>query len=279
MKKLFFFLSLICLCVSCSIAEENYSVENNAEETVTLNFNPYIIETITRGAISEVTGIKRLDIFVIEGTNVTEIHQVNTEEGFGSASITLNKIKTYTLIALAHKADAAVTYSNGLISYPENKVKDTFYYKNTFTPSTTTELSCEMHRIVGQFSLETTDVVPEGVVNFRLTVYDSHNKWNTSNDAAANTTNQIANFANFSKKNDGTVAFSTNILSTSEGTNFTIKAEGLNSDNEVIQEMTFTNVPIRNGYKTIYRGAFFNVSLALGFTGLADWQSLNTTEF
>ena len=43
--------------------------------------------------------------------------------------------------------------------------------------------------------------------------------------------------------------------------------------------MTFTNVPIRNGYKTIYRGAFFNVSLALGFTDLADWQSLNTTEF
>ena len=48
-----------------------------------------------------------------------------------------------------------------------------------------------MHRIVGQFSLETTDVVPEGVVNFRLTVYDSHNKWNTSKDAAAKTTKQI----------------------------------------------------------------------------------------
>ena len=43
-------------------------------------------------------------------------------------SATLDKRNTYTLYVTGHKADGEATISDGIISFPDDKVKDTFLY-------------------------------------------------------------------------------------------------------------------------------------------------------
>ena len=113
-----------------------------AEDTlVTIQFtNPEIfVQSMTRADVSTVA--TRLDMWLTDGETTTEIHQSSTDAGFGTASVSLNKTKTYTLYAIAHRGASNATLSDGVISFPEEKVTQTFWHTTTFSPSTTTSPS------------------------------------------------------------------------------------------------------------------------------------------
>ena len=212
-------------------------------------------------------------------TEIAAVHQTSTDVGFGSVSQNLNKTKTYTLYAIAHKATDACTLADGIIQWPEDKPKESFFYTTSFSPANTSTLNCAMSRITGKFTLQTTDAVPDNVDHMRFVIKDTGTRFNVSG-TPANIIDRTVDFASISRKTDGTTSFAFQILSASDApTNFEITATAYASDNSIIETKTFAAVPIRNNYRTTYSGAFFTTSaMSLTFTA-DDWNDYDTINF
>ena len=247
-------------------------------ETVTIYFAPqYEVAPMTRAAISDAAS--RLDVWIYEGdTELTAVHQTASDVGFGSVSLSLNKLKTYTLYALAHKATTACTLADGIISFPDDKPKESFFYTTTFSPSTTTNINAEMQRITGKFTLQTTDAVPDDVDHVQFIIRNTALRYGVDG-TLSNITDRTVDFPNITRKADNTCSFSFNILASDAVADFEITATAYASDNSIIETKTFTDVPIRNSYRTTYTGAFFTTwEFSMTFT-CADWQDYDTVTF
>ena len=283
---------LFSLCVlSCTkddepetdIPETVIHVDVNSDpiqEHVTINFAPiYKMEPMTRSDLSA-SGMTRLDVWLYEGTTeISAVHQTSTDVGFGSVSQNLNKTKTYTLYAIAHKATDVCTLADGVLSYPDDKPKESFFYTTTFSPANASTLNCAMSRITGKFTLQTTDAVPDNVDHMRFVIKGTGTRFNVSG-SPANIIDRQVDFASISRKTDGTTSFAFQILSTSDApTNFEITATAYSATNEILETKTFPAVPIRNNYRTTYSGFFFTTSaMSMSFTA-SDWNDYDAINF
>lgn len=135
-----------------------------------------------------------------------------------------------------------------------------------------------MQRIVAMFRLETTDAVPAECKKIRFTISDVFERWSVI-AGGTHQVNRISTVAITSTANDGTVAISIYAIATNAQTLHTVTAEALSESDDVIQSRIFENVPLRNGYKTTYRGTFFtDTDMTMTFT-VADWLEYDTVIF
>ena len=264
---------MAALC-GCSSDNEGQRVAEPIE--VMLTFSPYTMEAMTRTATSIASIVTHLDVWITDGTTEVSAHQTNTDDGFGTVSMTLDKTKTYTLYAVAHKADGA-TLSDGVISFTDDKVTHAMYYSITFSPATTTSLSCVMNRIVADFRLDITDDVPAAVKKLRFTITDIYDRWNVSTGG----THKLDRVSTISYGGTSAI-FNVYAITTDAQTLHTVTVEALDADGNALvpaQMKTFENVPLRNGYKTTYRGAFFTEeNITMTFT-VDDWNEYDTVNF
>ena len=271
-----------CLLTACSSDNgEEPSVLNNKAE-VTLTFSPYEMTTITRSAVSIVDVVTHLDVWIYEsGTEVTSIHQTTADATFGTVTTTLDKTKTYTLYAVGHRASGAATLADGVISFPDDKVTHSMFYQTTFSPGTSASLSCLMQRIVAQFSFKTTDELPADVMKMRFTIGSVFDRWNVTT-GGVHEVDRVSTFSSISTNQDGTVTFNVYAITTDAQTLHTVTVEALDADGNALvpaQQKVFENVPLRNGYKTTYRGAFFTEeNMTMTFT-VNDWNEYETVDF
>ena len=247
------------------------AVDNQTE--VTLTFSPYEQTAMTRAATSIASVVTHLDVWITDGTTTTDLHQTSADADFGSLSVTLNKTKTYTLYAVGHRAEGA-TLSDGVISFTDDKVTHSMFYTTTFSPATTTSLSCLMNRIVADFRLEITDDFPDAVKKLRFTISDVYDRWSVSTGA----THQL-NRVSTINCNGTSAIFNVYAIVTDAQTTHDILVEALDENDDVVQSRTFADVPLRNDYKTNYRGTFFiDTPVTSGFT-VDDWNEYDTVEF
>lgn len=274
MKKLLFFASLFALAACTNDVKEEQSVTDETT-TVTIGFSGFQIEqtAMSRAAISVTDYTTHLDIWIYEsGNEFASFHQATGDEGFGSLSVTLSLAKTYTLYAVAHKANGPATLSDGVISFVDDKVTHSFFVKQTFTPTKGMSLNLTMNRIVAQFQFTTADAVPDWCKTMRFTISNVYDRWNV-NTGGTHQLDRVSTFQNFSTKADGTVTFNIYAIVTDESTNHDILVEGLNADGEVKEYHQFEDVPLRNNYRTIATGNFFT-DAASSFSFLAEeWGS------
>lgn len=282
MKNLLIALAAVALFAACSKSDEPESTVNihvtppYGDTTVTITFaRMFDVQPMTRAAVSDVS--TRLDVWLVEGENLVEVHQSSSDAGFGTITTTLDKTKTYTLYAVSHKCESAATLSNGVISFPEDKVKDTFYYTTSFSPATTTSVTCEMKRIVAMFRIETVDAVPVDVKKMRITQKNVFDRWDVST-GATHQLDRISTINITSTAQDGTIALSVYSIVTDSQTSHDVIVEALDADDNIIQTQTLADVPLRNGFKTVCRGTFFTSSnVTMSFTSASDWGEYNVT--
>ena len=268
-------LAAMCLTACEKSSEEcvanGPAVDNQAE--VTLTFSPYEMEAMTRAATSVATVVTHLDVWLVSGGDVIALQQTKDDANFGTLSVTLDKTKTYTLYAIGHKADGA-TLSDGVISFTDDKVTHSMFYTTTFSPATTTSLSCLMTRIVADFRLEITDDIPTSAVKFRFTVSGVYDRWNVSTGG----THQLDRVSTISYGGTSSI-FNVYAIVTDAQTTHDITVEALDANSDVLQTRIFTNVPLRNGYKTTYRGTFFIDTPATASFLVDDWNEYDAVEF
>ena len=287
MKKMVFamaaVMAAVCVMTSCSQESEDMlngqTVEN--ETQVVLTFSPYEMEAMTRAASSISNYVTKLDVWITESTNTTEVHQVSTDDGFGTVSVTLDKTKTYTLVAVAHRAGGAATLTDGVIAFPDEKVTHAMIYTTSFSPATTTNINAEMTRIVGMFRFEVSDQVPDDAYTMQFVLGSSYTRWNVASAIGTNVQDRTATFNNFSKNNDGTAAFSIYIIPTNltDTDHMDITVTALYENGDEYESKTFTGVPIKAGYKTTYHGQFFTTTAtSAGFT-VDDWSEFDVIDY
>ena len=241
---------------------------------VQMTFSPYTMEAITRTAVSIADVVTRLDVWIYEsGSEVTSIHQTTADAAFGSITVTLDKTKTYTLYAVGHKADGA-TLSDGVISFTNDKTTHSMFYSTTFSPATTTSLSCLMTRIVADFRLEITDGIPTSAVKFRFTIASVFDRWNVTTGA----THGIDRVSTVNYNGTSPI-FNIYAIVTEAQTTHDILVEALDENGQEVQTRTFADVPLRNGYKTNYRGTFFIDSQFTSSFTVDDWNEYETVDF
>ena len=241
---------------------------------VQMTFSPYEMSAMTRAAVSIADVVTKLDVWIYEsGSEVTAIHQTIADESFGSITVTLDKTKTYTLYAIGHKADGA-TLSDGVISFTDDKVTHSMFYTTTFSPATTNSLNCLMNRIVADFRLEITDEIPTSAVKFRFTVSGVFDRWNVTS-GGTHGVNRVSTI-NYG----GTSAiFNVYAITTDAQTTHDITVTVLDENDQEVQTRTFVDVPLRNGYKTNYRGTFFiDTPMSMSFT-VNDWNEYDVVDF
>lgn len=275
MKKLLF-LATICAAFCACSNDASEVMEDEETELVTLTFSPYeqsAMARTTRAATSIASVVNHLDVWITDGTTTTDLHQTNTDAGFGTVSMTLDKTKTYTLYAIGHKADGA-TLSDGVISFTDDKTTHSIFYTTTFSPATTTNLSCLMTRIVADFRMEITDDIPAECKSLRFTISDVFDRWNVTTGGT-----HLLNRVSTINCNGTSAIFNIYAITTDAQTMHTVTVEALDENDAVIQSRVFENVPLRNGYKTNYRGTFFiDTPMSMSFT-VNDWNEYDTVDF
>ena len=254
------------------------------KDTITISFSPYTItpmesrQATTRATTSIASICTHLDVWIEHEGDVIDIHQSSTDANFGTITAVLDKRYTYTINAVAHKCDGDATLSDGVISFPDDKVTHAMVYQGTVSPASTTSLSAEMTRIVAQFKLETTDAIPDEAKKMRFTISDVYNRWNVST-GATNKLDRTSDMNISSKKADGTAIFSVYAITTDAETTHTVTVSALDANDAVLQTRTFTGVTLRNGYKTSYRGQFFTDQDFTSSFVVADWSEYDTVDF
>ena len=265
-------------------------VTNDETAEVRMAFAPYEVGPMTRAdsasGLTRTDGVTRaavadyatrLDVWVYDGdTEVQAVHQQSTDEGFASLSVRLEKSKTYTVYACAHKASGAATLSDGVVSWPDDKVTHSFFYSQTFSPATTTTLNCLMERIVGNFRLEITDKVPEAVTRMTVDVGVSPTRW----DVGGFGTNAVSRVSSFQMTAGSTPTASVFIIADGdEAESYNITVTAYDVTDAVVQQRMFSDVPIRAGYRSTYRGEFFTEAVgSMSFT-VSDWMDYDTVDF
>ena len=273
MRKFVFFVAAAMMAACSSFNDD--PVENDEDtEQVLLTFSPYDQEVMTRASVSIADIVTHLDVWIYEsGSEVEDIHQTSADAGYGSVSVTLNKTKTYTLYAIGHKADGA-TLSDGVISFTDDKVTHSMFYSTTFSPATTTNLSCLMNRIVADFRLDITDDFPAECKSLRFTIANVFDRWNVTTGG----THSLDRVSTISYGGTSSI-FNVYAIVTDAQTTHDITVEALDADGKVLQTRTFMNVPLRNGYKTSYKGTFFiDTPMTMEFM-VNDWNEYDEVTF
>ena len=275
MRKLLF-LATFCAAFCACANDASEVMEDEETELVTLTFSPYeqsAMARTTRAATSIASVVNHLDVWITDGTTTTDLHQTSTDAGFGTVSMTLDKTKTYTLYAMGHKADGA-TLTDGVISFTDDKVTHSMYYTTTFSPATTTSLSCLMQRIVADFRLEITDDIPTECKSLRFTISDVFDRWNVTT-GGTHSLNRVSTISY-----GGTSAiFNVYAIVTDAQTTHDILVEAIDANGDVLQSRTFAAVPLRNGYKTNYKGTFFiDTPMSMNFI-VDDWNEYDEVTF
>lgn len=104
-----------------------------SEQNVVLNVTAG--DRTTRGnvALSDVCGRLSVAVFDADGTKVKTVAQSVSDAGFGTVPLAIMP-GTYTIVAIAHNGTGAATITSGeKVTFPNNKVTDTFYYYGQVT--------------------------------------------------------------------------------------------------------------------------------------------------
>ena len=269
--------------IAACTREANTS-ENQDEDTifVTLSFTPYKVEPFTKAAVGIAQTSKLLDVFIYyDGEEVTAIHQNKdvAEEGFGTVFASLDKTKTYTIYAVSHKGNGAATLEDGVLSWPDNKITDIFFYTGEFTPSYATSMSCSMTRIVGMFKFKMLDAQPENLEKVQFTVASTGLGYDVAN-GPVNPGEKVTLISNPSAGNDGSTTFNVYCLAGDDIETIDITITALDADDQVIEEKSFDDVPIQAGYITTFKGTFFvTTQMTYGFTANNEWNFFDEEDY
>ena len=171
MKKIIF-LSLVAVLASCQqIDFDNIGQDADGNSNVMLTFSTYGQQEFTRAAAPLTDQCARLSVAVFDEDDAkvgsTKSQKVG-DANFGSVGLSLPD-GTYTIVAVAHNGDGNCTITSPTkVTFPSNKMTDTFCYCGELVVDGSVSESLEMKRVVAMMRLTITDVIPDGVARLKF---------------------------------------------------------------------------------------------------------------
>lgn len=283
-KYLFAVLALLIVACEKPILNEDMPVKNEAN--VILRMRQFEQTAFTRAAsdITELCTRLNIAIFDADGTKVKTVAQKDTDSDFGTVALTL-AAGTYQLVVIAHNCDGSATItSTEKVTFPNNKVTDTFYYYGDFVVTDSQQsYDLTLTRAVAMFRLVLTDEeIPSNVAKLKFYYTGGSSTFSPSAGygCVQSKQNEIRTVA------PGLTVFDIYTLPHTEDdvlTKLTVTA--LDTNDNTVKEHIFENVPVTRNQITRYTGSFFGSGGSqqsdgtFRLTADPDWDSVNGYTF
>ena len=264
MKK-YLFIALTLLVAACEkpILDEEDAVTRK-EANVILHMTQYEQEAFgnsgnraaTRAAtdITELCSRLNIAIFDADGTKVKTVAQKEGDASFGTVALTL-AAGTYQLVVIAHNGEGSATItSTEKVTFPNNKVTDTFYYYGDLVVTSEMQsYDLTLSRAVAMFRMVLTDdEIPSTVTKFKFYYTGG----------------------------------SSTLPHTEEDVLTKLTVTALDANDNTVKERVFENVPVTRNQVTRYTGSFFGSGGSgqtsdgtFRLTADPDWDSVNGYTF
>lgn len=260
-------LSAICLsaCEKPSLAEETNTEEQEAKDLFHLSFHVAQFEHIPFNQavdMSRVTDVKqvctRISLALFkDGVKVKNIHQDTKDTHFGQIDVTL-PAGTYQVVAIAHSGSGSATITSPEeISFPKNKMTDTFYYCQEVTVGGNASYRLEMKRAVAMFRMVTTDAIPTAVKSMKFYYTGGSSTFNAVTGVGAKNSRQTEERTVTDAQHAAYGLFDVYTFPHTPSDVLKITVSALNASGDVITEHTFEEVPVKVNEITQYKGSFF----------------------
>ena len=180
MKTYLFRLSVLLLAMlTMNACEKGYTAEEETktgnESNVTLRVKsiemvPFENTTISRASTEMSELCSRLQFAVFkDGEKKKNISQQAGDAGFGEAAISLPE-GDYQLVVMGHSCTGTATITDlEKITFPNNKVTDTFYYYGTFTVGNDSKIvELDLKRAVAMLRFNLTQPLTENIKQLKF---------------------------------------------------------------------------------------------------------------
>ena len=293
MKK-YLFIALAVLVAACEKPILDEDVVSMKEANVILHMTQYEQEAFgnsgnratTRAAtgITELCSRLNIAIFDDEGTKVKTVAQKEGDASFGTVALTL-AAGTYQLVVIAHNAEGSATItSTEKVTFPNNKVTDTFYYYGDLVVTSEVQsYDLTLTRAVAMFRMVLTDdEIPSSVAKFKFYYTGGSSTFSPSAGYGCVNSKQteIRPVAD-----DGTYEIFT-LPHTEEDVLTKLTVTALDANDNTVKERVFENVPVTRNQITRYTGSFFGSGGSgqtsdgtFRLTADPDWDSVNGYTF
>lgn len=149
---------LLCGCEKVVIDDDAHN-GSDIDGNVVLHVAPSSDATRSvTTALSDVCGRLNVAVFDTDGQKVKSVSQTVTDAGFGSVALSL-PAGVYTLVAIGHNCTGSATITSPeKVTFPNNKVTDTFTYCGRLTVTgSRQEVSISLQRAVAMVRLRLDD--------------------------------------------------------------------------------------------------------------------------
>ena len=285
MKKFMLF-ALALLAAACEKPVIDEDLVATKDANVILHFKQFEQEAFTRAAtdITELCSRLNIAIFDAEGTKVKTVAQKEGDSSYGTVALTLTA-GTYRLVVIAHNCDGSATItSTEKVTFPNNKVTDTFYYYGDLVVTEAKQSSdLTLTRAVAMFRLVLTDEsVPSNVAKLKFYYLGGSSTFSPKDGAGCVNSKQTEIR---SVSSDGVYEIYT-LPHTEDDVLTKLTVTALDANDNTVKERTFENVPVTRNQVTRYTGSFFGSggggSTSDGtfhLTADPDWDSVNGYTF
>ena len=293
MKK-YLFIALALLLAACEklFLDNDASKEKDANVILRMSqfeqtaFDNGGNRSATRAAvdITELCSRLNIAIFDVDSTKVKSVSQKEGDASFGTVALKL-ATGSYRLVVIAHNCDGSATStSEEKVSFPNNKVTDTFYYYGNLEVNDSVKTyDLTLTRAVAMFRLVLTDDAwPSSVTKLKFYYTGGSSTFSPSAGYGCVNSRQteVRTIAA-----DGIYDIYT-LPHTEQDVLTKLTVTALDADDNIIKERVFENVPITRNQITRYTGSFFGSggsgSTSDGnfrLTANPDWDSVNGYTF
>ena len=224
-------------------------------------------------------------IFDADGTKVKTVAQKEGDASYGTVALTL-AAGTYQLVVIAHNGEGSATItSTEKVTFPNNKVTDTFYYYgDLIVTSEVQSYDLTLTRAVAMFRMVLTDdEIPSSVAKFKF-YYTGGSSTFSPKDGYGCVNSKQTEIRTVA---DGVTTFDIFTLPHTEDDMLTkLTVTALDANDNTIKERIFENVPVTRNQITRYTGSFFGNGGSgqtsdgtFRLTADPDWDSVNGYTF
>ena len=293
MKK-YLFIALAVLMAACEKPILDEDVVSMKEANVILHMTQYEQEAFgnsgnraaTRAAtdITELCSRLNIAIFDAEGTKVKTVAQKEGDASFGTVALTL-AAGTYQLVVIAHNGEGSATISSTeKVTFPNNKVTDTFYYYGDLVVTSEVQsYDLTLSRAVAMFRMVLTDdEIPSTVTKFKFYYTGGSSTFSPSVGYGCVNSKQTEIRT---VSDDGVYEIFT-LPHTEEDVLTKLTVTALDANDNTVKERVFENIPVTRNQITRYTGSFFGSGGSgqtsdgtFRLTADPDWDSVNGYTF
>ena len=279
-------LALTLLLAACEKPVIDEDLVATKDANVILHFKQFEQEAFTRAAtdITELCSRLNIALFDAEGTKVKTVAQKEGDSSYGTVALTLTA-GTYRLVVIAHNCDGSATItSTEKVTFPNNKVTDTFYYYGDLVVTDAKQsYDLTLTRAVAMFRLVLTDEsVPSNVAKLKFYYIGGSSTFSPKDGYGCVNSKQTEIR---SVSSDGVYEIFT-LPHTEDDVLTKLTVTALDANDNTVKERTFENVPITRNQVTRYTGSFFGSGGGgstsdgtLRLTADPDWDSVNGYTF